>query len=245
MVAIERNIGIVGDGGTDRAIFKKLAEVLLSENNSSNVTWNYFELIRQHELRTRVDEYWRKATKVNEYYLPSPHAEQLQKEAVNIISGAFTDFEVELGINNISSTDILLITTDAERTLSQPEDYFQDWAFSISKLLTGATDKFYSIKSKQGYTWEYLPLVISIVTFPSTEILVAAAKNLPNAKKYGIKPSDLKNSLYGTTNLSTITEAELKEKALDFITPDSIELIYRDVPESRIFIQTLSATKSF
>jgi hypothetical protein len=42
------------------------------------------------------------------------------------------------------------------------------------------------------------------------------------------------------TNLYHLDENELKEKALDFITPDSIDNIFQSIPESRLLIQTLS-----
>lgn len=135
----------------------------------------------------------------------------------------------------------MLVTTDAEIALSRANDYFQDWAFSISKIFMGAIEQFYNIRTIRGYSAEYLPLIIPIVTFPSTEIIVAAAKNILNP--YGKKPSELKKLLYGTDDLATLSQEELQEKALDFITPESIQRIFSCVPESRIFIQMLSFGK--
>ena len=37
---LERNIAIVGDGATDRAIFKKISECILSDGDENNVTLN-------------------------------------------------------------------------------------------------------------------------------------------------------------------------------------------------------------
>ncbi len=232
-----RNIGVIGDGATDRAIFLKIAEVILSSDSLTTV-----ELNRQNNLHDCVERYWNaaKKKKEKEYYLPSQHATQLQNDVTNILRGAFADFENRV-TSIISNQDILLVTTDAEILLSKPEDYFQEWAFSIGKIFMGAIDKFYNIKTIEGYRCEYLPLVIPIVTFPSTEILIAAAKNISNS--YGKKPSELKILLYGTDDLATLSEEELKEKALDFITPDSIQRIFSCVPESRIFIQMLSFGK--
>ena len=231
----QRNIAVVGDGATDRAIFLKIAEVILSPDSVTLV-----ELIRQNNLHNCVERYWTAAKKKKEYYLPSEHAMQLQNDVTNTLMGAFSDFEAQV-TNILSNQDILLVTTDAELSLSRPNDYFQEWAFSISKIFMGAIDKFYNIKTIEGYYGEYLPLIIPIVTFPSNEIIVAAAKNISNT--YGKKPSELKNLLYGTDALATLSAEELQEKALDFITPESIQRIFSCVPESRIFIQMLSFGK--
>jgi len=106
-------------------------------------------------------------------------------------------------------------------------------------LQTGSIEEFYRAKAKDGYTHEYLPLVIPVVTFPSTEIFIAAARDKIGGK-YGRKPDEWKQMLYGTDNLATLREEDFKEKALDFITCESIGKIFREVPESRSFIQTLS-----
>ncbi|MBC6478811.1 MAG: hypothetical protein EBE86_028580 [Hormoscilla sp. GUM202] len=50
----KRNIGIVGDGATDRTIFRKIAEVIL-ESDSSDC--NYVELPR-HNLHDFIERYW-------------------------------------------------------------------------------------------------------------------------------------------------------------------------------------------
>jgi hypothetical protein len=103
----------------------------------------------------------------------------------------------------------------------------------------GGIEEFYRAKAIDGYTHECLPLVIPVVTFPSTEIFIAAVRDMIG-KNYGKKPSELKQALYGTTNLQTLREEVFTEKALDFITPESIGKIFQNVPESRYFIQTLS-----
>lgn len=231
-----RNIGIVGDGTTDRAIFQKIIQVMLG-NSSTPEQLNFVELKRPN-LRDFVDNYWKDANKQNQYYLPSTPAVKLQNEVTNTILGAFRDFESEIGIGELRDSDILVITTDSEKQTKAEADYFQEWAFSISKLFQGAIEKFYSQQLQIGYSCNCLPLVLSLICFPSTEILVAAAKNT-EPKIYGKKPGELKQQLYGTDDLSTLSEEDLKTKALDFITPASIETIFAKVPESRIFIKTL------
>ncbi|MFM6911868.1 MAG: hypothetical protein ACKPKW_22455, partial [Dolichospermum sp.] len=50
---------------------------------------------------------------------------------------------------------------------------------------------------------------------------------------YGKKPRELKQLLYGTTELQTISDEDFKKKALDFINSESIGRIFQNIPESR------------
>jgi hypothetical protein len=156
------------------------------------------------------------------------------------LHGAFAEFEKE--VTEVSNRDIILLTADSEHTLTTPDEYFKDWRFSISKILVGGIETFYGVKAIQGYKHEDLPLVIPLVTFPSTEIFIAAAKDLIGKKPWK-NPGELKQLLYGTKNLQTLREEDLQSKALDFITMESIGRIFYHVPESRTFIQTLSLGK--
>jgi hypothetical protein len=232
-VMLARNIGIIGDGATDIAIFKKISECILSDEDQNNVTLNYIELNRQN-IHDAVDKYCREADKIKDScYLTGKEALALKNSVIRTLLGAFADFESELGL--ISNRDIILVTADSEHTFSHPDDYFKDWRFSISKILVGSIEEFYRAKVRENYTHEYLPVVIPFVVFPSTEILIAAAK---------IDPKKLmKQLLYGTTELQTISDEDFKKKALNFINSESIGRIFQNVPESRNFMQTLSLGK--
>lgn len=236
---VQINIGIIGDGATDRAIFKRIVEVILADKNNH---LKIYELRRQ-SIHDAVDRYWQTATKSQQYYLPHPAALDLQNAVINVLRGGFADFEAEIGVGYTSNRDILLITTDVEKKLTNPKDYFQEWAFSISKIFLGGIEKFYDLQISQGYNYEIIPVIMPIVTFPSTEIFVAAARNIVNSKSYGKKPEELKKILYGTTNLATINQETLQTQALNFITSDTIHKIFECVPESRIFLQILSLGK--
>ncbi len=232
-----RNIGIIGDGKTDRTIFKKIVQSILPRNENDNV--NFVELNRPSlGLRNAIDKYWKDSSKQGKYYLPTEHAKELEQETTQVLIGGFKDFEAEI-VGYLSNKDILILTADAEKIFKREESYFDEWGFSISKILFGASEKFYSVNIRYGYNLENLPLILSIVTFPSTEVLVAAAKNNNNAH-YGKKPNQLKQELYQTDNLSTITPEQLETKALKFINSTTIKNIYGHVPEIRLFIQTLS-----
>jgi hypothetical protein len=234
-MVVERNIGIIGDGATDRKIFIKLIESILFNNP---IPVNYIELSRK-QIRDSIDRYWREASKNNTYYLPAAHAVQLQNEVVNVIKNAFSDFENELGIGQqVSHHDIILLTSDSERHLSSSQDYFQEWSFSLSKLITGAIERFYHVQIQQGYQRQYLPMIISLVAFPSTDILVAVAKG--EVDVYNKKAPQLKQLVYGTTELRALSAEDLDNKALNFIMPACINDLFKKVPESRPFIQILS-----
>ncbi|AHJ30034.1 hypothetical protein PN465_19910 [Nodularia spumigena CS-584] len=236
----ERNIGIIGDGATDRAIFRKISECILSNGYENNVTLNYFELKRQ-TLHDPVEKYCREVGKLNSgCYLTGKQAADFRNAVTHTLYGAFAEFEKE--VTEVSNRDIILLTADSEHTLTTPDEYFKDWRFSISKILVGGIETFYGVKAIQGYKHEDLPLVIPLVTFPSTEIFIAAAKDLIGKKPWK-NPGELKQLLYGTKNLQTLREEDLQSKALDFITMESIGRIFYHVPESRTFIQTLSLGK--
>jgi hypothetical protein len=241
---LARNIGIIGDGATDIAIFQKISECILSDEDQNNATLNYIELNRQN-IHDAVDQYCREGDKIKDScYLTGKEALALKNSVTRTIFGAFADFESELGL--ISNRDIILVTADSEHTFSHPDDYFKDWRVSISNILVGSIEEFYRAKVRENYTHEYLPVVIPFVVFPSTEILIAAAKiDSPKFIKdvYGKKPRELKQLLYGTTELQTISDEDFKKKALDFINTESIGRIFQNVPESRNFMQTLSLGK--
>jgi hypothetical protein len=241
---LERNIASVGDGATDRAIFRNISECILSDWDQNPVTLNYIELSRQN-IHDAVERYCKEVNKINSgCYLTGEQASQFKKSVTNTLYTAFTEFEKEVG--PICNRDILLLTADTEQTLSAPDDYFKDWRFSISKILVGSIEEFYRAKAREGYTHEHLPVVVPVVTFPSTEIFIAAAKIDPKKlikDAYGKKPGELKTLLYGTKELKTLSDEDFNKKALDFINTESIGRIFQNVPESRTFIQTLSLGK--
>lgn len=228
------NIGIIGDGLTDYRVFGKIAESILLEEMSQNIDVNIIPLVR-HKINDHVQKYKQKSAKNNqEYYLPSKTAEQLRDQVCGTIINAFRSFENEIG--GTSYNDLLLITTDTEHTLKDKNMYFSTWAVALSHILREAIEKFYEYQVNRGYSRKYLPIIMSLATFPSTEVLVAAARGLLD-KNYGKKPKEWKLLLYTTEHPQ---DEEIEKYALNYITPDNIDIIFKDLPESRVFIQTLS-----
>lgn len=230
MTAIKRNIGIIGDGPTDRRIFGKIVECILTEDTSKEfIDCNIIELGRKN-IHDYVEKY------LNSQNTKSPQDPQvLAKSVTGVLYSGLGEFFSEA--EEISNCDLLILTTDSEQVLARPEDYF-NYGIELFKILSAATSMFYEGALKQGYAQDNIPFVLPVATFPSTEILIAAAKGLKIGDCYDKKPDDLKRKIYNkTTNL---TPSELEEKALKFITFAGINNIFNNIPESRHFIKALS-----
>jgi hypothetical protein len=153
---------------------------------------------------------------------------------------ACDEFSNELESGTVTNNDILLLTSDAERCLSSETDYLEGYGFHLVTTLESAIARFYQLKASQGLTYEYLPLILPLIFFPSTEIFVAAAKYTTMSQSQGKKPRELKMMLYETDNLKQVSADDLKKKALDYLDEAGIQKIYQNIPESRVLIQTLS-----
>jgi hypothetical protein len=224
------NIGIIGDGVTDRLILLKIVK--------SIVPWNVNEVpIQRQSFRVAIDKYWQNSNE-NDFWFPHNSANEPKKKVSEILYAAFNDFQYNSG--NVTDNDILIASTDTERHLNNPDFFFEWWAFSLTKIFISGIESFYHYMiHHQSRGKENLPLIIPILPFPSTDILVAAARNMSGY--YGRKPNELKRMLYDTDNLRTIPPEDFEDLALKHITPDSINLIFKHIPESRPFINFLSA----
>lgn len=235
MTAIQRNIGIIGDGRTDRIIFGKIVECILTEETSKEfIDCNLIELQRQ-TIHYDVEKY---LTSWNQQ--SPPNYQDLVKAVGDVLYSGFLDFANQ--VEAISNCDILILTTDSEKVLGKADDYFS-YGINLFNILSEVAIKFYGKVLEYGYSQENIPLVLPIVTFPSTEIIIAAAKGLNPSNYYGKKPLELKHMIYNASNLSTLSDKDLEDKALNFMTLEGIEKIFNHVPESRHFIKVLSACR--
>ncbi|OIP72964.1 MAG: hypothetical protein AUK43_01855 [Oscillatoriales cyanobacterium CG2_30_40_61] len=235
MAPIKRNIGIIGDGPTDRIIFTKIVECILTEEDPSKelIDCKIIELQRQ-KIFDFIQEYVN-AEKKNS----SPNPQHLVKSVTGVLNSGFRELIDQVDICNC---DIIILTTDSETVLKMPDDYFK-YGIKLFHILSEAAIKFYETLLLQGYPQDNIPLVLPIITFPSTEILIAAAKGLKIADYYDKIPLELKQKIYGVPDDRTVPYEDLKTKALDYITLEGIKNIYKNIPESRHFIQTLSGYK--
>ncbi|VXD25656.1 conserved hypothetical protein [Planktothrix serta PCC 8927] len=235
MAPIKRNIGIIGDGPTDRIIFTKIVECILTEEDPSKefIDCNIIELQRQ-TIFDLIQKYIN-AEKKN----LSPNPQHLVKSVTGVLISGFKELLDQVDICNC---DIIILTTDSEQVLNMPDDYF-NYGIKFFHILSEAAINFYGAVLAQGYPQNNIPLVLTIITFPSTEILIAAARGLKIADYYNTRPLELKQMIYNVPDARTLSEEDLKSKALDHITLKGIENIFKNIPESRHFIQTLSTYK--
>lgn len=224
------NVGIIGDGATDYQILLKMVECA--------VPWdvNGYELGRQ-SFRDAVDRYWRDSDRAEDCWFPQKPALDLRKAVSGVLHGAFDDFQKMVG--SFTDHDLLVVSTDTECHLQNSDLHFSCWVLGFTKIFVSGIEHFYHNMLNQGYEKGTLPLIVSILPFPSTDILVAVAKG--ETGFYGRDARELKRMLYDTTNLATIPPEDFEELALRHITLNGINLIFKRVPESRFFINFLSA----
>jgi len=234
-----RYLGIIADGSTDQEIIARLAKCLLE--NADPAESSLEEVMLGQSLYDYTNTFRIKASQTRDYSFCSKHALDLRNGIVTVLLAAIAEFQSKIP-RELRDCDLLVLHTDAELVLSSPEKYFEEWAVVISKIFLIAIEEFYHKTSQRGWQWEHLPLVVPLVPFPSTDILVAAAKteNSGTFGFHGRKAREIKIALYGVDDLRHLREEELKQKALDFITPAACKAIYRHIPESRIFLRTLA-----
>jgi len=238
-----RYIGIFGDGATDREILLEIVRCVLEESSANNLSLEPV-MLPQQKIRDYVDKYWNKSKHCDGCGFPGDPARELTNGVIQALYGAFIDFQAEAD-RPLGMQDMLLFSTDAERYLTQSERYFDDWAWILSKILLGAVEKFYHLKLREIYYPEYLPMISPLVLFPSTEIIVTAARTASGVEFNGYNKNarQLKREIYGTDNLRSLPDGKFKREALNYITSEGIKFIYQYVPESRLFLQMLSWAK--
>lgn len=220
---VNLNIGIISDGSSDFDVFCKLVQTLLpSDHLLNNVR------LRRQCLRNHIDDYWRSS---------SPDRGRLfAKSVTNALFGAFSDFCCEVG--SISSKDIILLTSDAERILGTNDKYFDDWSIQIRNLLNLSIEKFYHAKVIEGYSHSTLPSIFPIILFPSTEILIASVRDdISFSACKALRANQLKQMLYGTDNLSNLSESQFNSFAIEHLSCRKIDNIFSSVAELRLLIK--------
>ena len=222
------NIGVIADGPTDRRILFKIVECFIPCVNKIELT--------RLKFRSAIDDYW-SASNTNNFWFPNESAKNLSSDVLRILLSAFKEFGSHVG--GLTEDDILIASTDSECYLANSDKYFDSWAFSLTKIFISGVESFYHTMLRQGYEKENLPLIIPILLFPSTDIIIAVAKGMTGY--YEKEARELKRMVYNTENLNTLQDEDLNERALKYITSDSVNLIFKHIPESRPFINLLSA----
>jgi hypothetical protein len=235
---LRRKIGIVRDGGSDYPIFQKIVKVILEANQGCPTDLEIFELSRM-SLRDPIDAYWQGTKKSGQYSLPNNFAKILRDKITGLLlTGIYPEFEAEAG--QICNADIILLTSDSERQVNDAKDYLDaEYVFALLNIIDSAIGKFYNTQLDRGLSYYYLPLIIPVITFPSTEVVIAAARDL-HPQCWGKDPTDLKRLLYGKTEIPEISEDEWEKNAYQYLTEEGIDKIYKILPDCRPMIHLLS-----
>lgn len=230
-------IGIIGDGPTDLSIVGRLAECAATLNVSRTLSVELIELRRQN-LRDAVDRYWQEAIRSDDYSVTGRAGLKLLGAASAMLHGAINDFESSLRGEGVSWRDVIVLSTDTERHFATSDRYFDAWATHMPKILLTAAEKTCHQLIQWGRDPSIVPTIVPLPLFPSSETIVAAAKDNFGAI-HGLRPGELKVKLYNVRDLKMLSREEFERQAMEPLTRNSIEQIFRLIPESRPLIHVL------
>ena len=224
-----RCVGVIGDGSTDREVVGRIAEVLLED------TCVVHELRRQ-SIRDGIDKFWKDARSADGCGFPGEPADSLSRVVVSVLRAAFADLGRHVP-RSLCQKDIIVLCSDAERELTAANRYFENWAWALSMTIQHGVERFHSAVSTEGHQSRHVPTVISMLPFPSTDVLVAACKGTKRIRAK--KARALKQELYGTENLNQLGANEFEKKALNHVTKDNLAQAYQHLPEVRSLLRIL------
>jgi hypothetical protein len=232
--AFIRYVGVISDGSTDYDIIKKFVTTLLEPTGSCEVVQ------LGGKLRDDLDRFWRESDKANDYNPYNPAARELRKKITLILYAALSELEKKMP-REMKDCDLLVLNSDAEKPISLPDNYFEQRIFIIPKIFSLVIEEFYHKFHQQGYQRKFLPMVLPLVLFPSSEILVAAFRHSEKDvfRARGKQAKELKQELFGTDDMRRLGPDEFDKVVLSYITRTNCEKVYKFVPESRHFIRSL------
>jgi len=168
-------------------------------------------------------------------------ATDLKKQVVNSLINTLKMLQKKNIV--LDNRDLVIISSDSEKPLGHRNNYFQKWAYSVEAILGLVIDEFYQKLVEQGYSDQYLPLVVPLICFPSIEILVAACTEdiFDNqCRSLRAKPY-LKQKIWGTDTIDEARRNGMLYGVLEaYMTHDALDKIYKNIHEVRKIIQVLS-----
>jgi len=231
------HVGTVADGSTDHLVVFKLATILLTVPGST-IRTEHVELSQSLvDPMGRFRANLKTATATG--FADKPIG-KLGDDMLDVLISAFGEFSNRTA-RAIGCHDVLILNTDAELRISPEDKYFDPWAQAITKVALTAVERFYHRKCREGYEFDHLPHIVPLILFPSTEVLVAAARlTLPQRFEIrGHTAKELKEKLYGTTELFRISPDQFDELALSYLTHERCRNVFRYLPEARLFFRSL------
>ena len=236
-----KKIGIIKDGLSDFMILKKfLSSIFQKEQNIEIKDKNFIDL-KGLKIGENINEYIDKANKNEEKDINGECADKLKKNILSILYAAATKYE------DFTNKDIIVLNGDVEHRLIENENFFEEWVRRLYSIIHFSIDKFYDRMSLKGYSYINLPIIIPLILFPSIEILVAACylsyKDKNTIRELRAKP-DLKMKVWDTEYISAAIDNGKIENVLnlcfDTDYENSLYNIYKEIPEVRSFIHTLT-----
>ncbi len=233
-MADTRYLAVIADGPTDARIYEHLVKTLLHAEGP----WECISV--QGSLRDAVDAFWAAGgSDSEERSICSESARALRRDVLGVINAAYERFAANAQ-RAVSHRDLLLVTTDSERHLTESEAYLRGaWPGLLPRLIGLAVDDLYHSRHSRHHPPAALPLICHIVPFPSTDVLVAAADLDATEDLYRGRPArELKRALYGTDDLSSLGPERLEALALRPIDREACIRLCQRVPEvSRVLRQ--------
>jgi hypothetical protein len=234
------NIAIIGDGQSDYDVLKEFIKAIFIKHQHIELqddSFLYLDSIKTHDA---MEKYFDRSKKENIYGLHTTPAKDFIQNILGFLGTAF--FGLSKENKSVSNRDIIIFNADSEVTLGNDSAYFEEWNYAIHSVIWLGIERFYEKLSKEGYSYENLPLILPIILFPCTEILVASSMEHYNEtfRSFKAKP-DLKMKVWGTDHIHTAyEEGFLQEVVKEYIIPSNLQKIYQNIPEVRRFIQILS-----
>lgn len=235
-----RTIAIIRDGYSDFLVLRKFIQVIFNREIDDNLTDKNFYEFDSLKIFDPLSKYLEKVSKTEDYSFNSDAAKEFIDTLIPIYYASISKLQREL--DTITNQEIIIINADSERLLLNKKNYFKDWAYSIKSIIQYSIELFYEKLIEQGYTYNNIPYFLPLILFPSSEILVASC--IYDFKKENVrelKPTPaLKQKVYGSSSIpEALNNGNLTKILNTHITAETINNIYRELPEIRQLIHSL------
>ncbi len=230
-----RYIGVVADGSTDKEILLRLVQSLLLESGP------FHEVRLRQSLADYMSSFRYVVDRTGQLGFFDKPSTDLRKGIINVIFSAVGELRGQAR-RDVREYDLLILNTDAEWSMRGQDHYFQEQKFILlSKIFYAAIEEYYH-KAGNKHLWMGLPQILPLILFPSTDILVAAAKATGGQvfSSHGLRAREIKRQLYHTDDLRYLKGNDLATMALSHITAGGCVNIYSHLPEARVFLRNLT-----
>ncbi|MBM3474683.1 MAG: hypothetical protein FJX75_15575 [Armatimonadetes bacterium] len=226
---LTRYVGTIADGATDHQALHASVRSAVPDRES------LIAIRLGQTIRDQVNEFGRGCSTAGRRWFCDTPAERLRQRVVAALIAAMDELQSHAH-RAIGPRDLIVLSTDSEQSLRSRQASLEDHSVLLPAILMRATEEFYERRVGWGYQRDVLPLVVPFVTFPSIDLVVAAAK-VPAGESfahwYGLRPRQMKRELYGVEDLRLLPAIEFGERGLAHITREACGAIYQRVPAAR------------